>query len=75
MNQLTIPTAIIWGKKSEFTGPEIGQRLADLNRQAVRIFQTLDDVGLTPQLEVPAVTIGLIKKFLKQLDEVPVSVV
>ena len=75
MNQLTIPTAIIWGKKSKFTGPEIGQRLADLNRQAVRIFQTLDDVGLTPQLEVPAVTIGLIKKFLKQLDEVSVSVV
>ena len=75
MNQLIIPTAIIWGKKSKFTGPEIGQRLADLNRQAVRIFQTLDDVGLTPQLEVPAVTIGLIKKFLKQLDEVSVSVV
>ena len=68
---------VLWvqGKKSKFTGPEIGQRLADLNRQAVRIFQTLDDVGLTPQLEVPAVTIGLIKKFLKQLDEVSVSVV
>ncbi|NEQ40642.1 MAG: alpha/beta hydrolase, partial [Okeania sp. SIO3I5] len=58
-----------------FTGPEIGQRLADLNPQTVRIFQTLDDVGLTPQLEVPAVVIGLIKKFLKQLDEVPVAVV
>ncbi|MCL2924797.1 MAG: alpha/beta hydrolase [Trichodesmium sp. MAG_R04] len=75
MNQLTIPTAIIWGEKSEFTGPEIGQRLADLNRQAVRIFQILDGVGLTPQLEVPAVTIGLIKKLLKQLDEVSISVV
>ena len=75
INQLTIPTAIIWGKKSQFTSPEIGQRLADLNRQAVVIFQTLDNVGLTPQLEVPAVTIGLIKKFLKQLDEVPVSIV
>ena len=75
INQLTIPTAIIWGKKSQFTSPEIGQRLADLNRQAVVIFQTLDNVGLTPQLEVPGVTIGLIKKFLKQLDEVPVSIV
>ncbi len=75
MSQLTIPTAIIWGKKSEFTSPEIGQRLADLNPQAVRIFQTLDAVGLTPQLEVPAVVIGLIKKFLKQLDEVPVAIV
>ncbi len=75
MSQLTIPTAIIWGKKSEFTSPEIGQRLADLNPQAVRIFQTLDGVGLTPQLEVPAVVSGLIKKFLKQLDEVPVAIV
>lgn len=73
MSQLTVPTAIIWGQKSEFTGPEIGRRLADLNPQAVRIFQTLDNVGLTPQLEVPAVTIGLIKKFLKQLDEVLVA--
>ena len=74
MNQLTIPTAIIWGQKSQFTGPEIGQRLADLNPEAVQIFQTLNDVGLTPQLEVPAVTIGLIKKFLKQLDEVRVGI-
>ena len=74
MNQLTIPTAIIWGQKSQFTGPEIGQRLADLNPEAVQIFQTLNDVGLTPQLEVPAITIGLIKKFLKQLDEVRVGI-
>lgn len=67
--QLTTPTAIIWGQKSEFTGPEIGKRLADLNPQAVRVFQPLDDVGLTPQLELPAVTIGLIRRYLKWLDE------
>lgn len=63
--QLTTPTAIIWGKKSEFTSPEIGQRLAQLNPQAVRFFQTIEDVGLTPQLELPAVTIGLIRRYLK----------
>ncbi|MBD0347249.1 MAG: alpha/beta hydrolase [Coleofasciculus sp. Co-bin14] len=67
--QLTTPTAIIWGQKSEFTGPEIGKRLAALNPQAIRFFQPLDDVGLTPQLELPAVTIGLIRRYLKWLDE------
>ncbi|HAA30064.1 MAG TPA: alpha/beta hydrolase [Cyanobacteria bacterium UBA8553] len=67
--QLTTPTAIIWGQKSEFTGPEIGKRLADLNPQAIRVFQPLDDVGLTPQLELPAVTIGLIRRYLNLLDK------
>jgi pimeloyl-ACP methyl ester carboxylesterase len=67
--QLTTPTAILWGQKSEFTAPEIGKRLAALNPQAIRFFQPLDDVGLTPQLELPAVTIGLIRRYLKWLDE------
>ena len=65
--QLTTPTAIIWGRKSQFTGPEIGQQLAALNPQAIQALQILESVGLTPQLELPAVTIGLIRKFLKQL--------
>ncbi|OUL32151.1 alpha/beta hydrolase [Nostoc sp. 106C] len=68
IQQLTTPTAIIWGQKSQFTGPEIGRRLADLNPQAIRVFQHLEDVGLTPQLELPAVTIGLIRQFLPLLD-------
>ncbi|OKH22555.1 alpha/beta hydrolase [Hydrococcus rivularis NIES-593] len=67
--QLKTPTAIIWGRKSQFTGPEIGKRLAALNPDAVKIFLELDDVGLTPQLELPGVTIGLIRKFLKLLEE------
>jgi pimeloyl-ACP methyl ester carboxylesterase len=67
ITQLTVPTAIIWGRKSQFTGPEIGRRLADLNPQAIRTFQILDEVGLTPQLELPAVTIGLIRRYLNQL--------
>ena len=69
--QLTTPTAIIWGEKSAFTGPEIGKRLAALNPNAIRVFQTIDDVGLTPQLELPAVTIGLIRRYLKLLDVQP----
>lgn len=67
ITQLTTPTAILWGEKSQFTGPEIGQRLANLNPQAIKVFQKLDNVGLTPQLEWPALTIGLIQRYLKQL--------
>ncbi|MGF1489546.1 MAG: alpha/beta fold hydrolase [Prochloraceae cyanobacterium] len=66
--QLTTPTAIIWGRKSQFTSPETGQRLADLNPEAIKVFQVIEDVGLTPQLELPAVTIGLIRKYIKLLD-------
>lgn len=68
ITQLTIPTAIIWGEKTQFTSPAIGKRLAALNPQAIQIFQEIENVGLTPQLESPAVTIGLIRKFLKQLS-------
>ncbi len=68
IQQLKTPTAIIWGEKSQFTRPEIGRRLAELNPEAIRFFQQLEDVGLTPQLELPAVTIGLIRRFLPLLN-------
>lgn len=67
MGRLTTPTAIIWGEKSEFTSPEIGQRLANLNREAVKVFQPLDNVGLTPHLEEPAMMIALVRHLLKVL--------
>ncbi len=67
MPQLTVPTAIIWGQQSQFTGPDIGKRLAELNPQAVKAFQLLDDVGLTPQLEQPAIAIALIQRYLRLL--------
>ena len=69
ITQLKTPTAMIWGQKSQFTGPEMGRRLADMNPQAIQVFQTLEEVGLTPQLELPAVTIGLIRRFLPLLAE------
>jgi haloalkane dehalogenase len=68
IQKLTIPTAILWGRKSQFTGPEVGRRLASLNPQVIR-FQQLEDVGLTPQLELPAVTIGLIRRYLSVLSK------
>ena len=69
VSQLTTPTAIIWGRRSEFTGPEIGQRFADMNPQAIEVFQLLENVGLTPQMELPGVTIGLIRQFLPLLTK------
>jgi pimeloyl-ACP methyl ester carboxylesterase len=65
--QLTVPTAILWGQKSQFTAPEIGRRLTQLNPQAIRVFQEIEDTGLTPQLELPAVTVGLIQQCLGTL--------
>jgi pimeloyl-ACP methyl ester carboxylesterase len=59
---------LIWGQESEYTGPKVGHCLRDMNPQAIRIMYQLDDVGFTPQLELPAVTIGLIRKFLPQLE-------
>lgn len=67
ISQLITPSAIIWGEKSSFTSPEIGQRLANLNPTAIKVFQKIDNVGLTPHLELPAVTIGIIRQFLKML--------
>lgn len=69
INQLTTPTAMIWGRQSQFTSPTIGQRLAAMNPKAIRALEILEDVGLTPQLELPAVTIGLIRRFLTQLSQ------
>ncbi|MBF2065607.1 MAG: alpha/beta hydrolase [Calothrix sp. C42_A2020_038] len=69
IQSLKTPTAIIWGKKSQFTGPEIGRRFAQMNPEAIRVFEQIEDVGLTPQLELPAVTIGLIRQFISLLDK------
>ena len=68
MPQLTTPTAIIWGKQSQLTDYSIGEKLAKLNPQAVRSLEILEDVGLTPQLELPAVMIGMVQKFLDELE-------
>ncbi|MBE9179872.1 alpha/beta hydrolase [Oculatella sp. LEGE 06141] len=67
LGQLTIPTVFLWGKASQFTTAELGTRLAALNPDAIKGLEILEDVGLTPQLELPAVTVGLIRKWLKRL--------
>lgn len=67
MPKLTIPTVILWGEKSQFTDVELGQRLSALNADAIKQFEMITDVGLTPQLERPDRTIALIRKALKIL--------
>lgn len=64
ISQLTVPAAILWGEKSQFSPPALGRRLAQLNPDAVKAFVELPDTGLTPHLETPAVAIALIGKFL-----------
>ncbi len=67
--KLTTPTVFIWGRKEQFTKPEVGHRLAELNPQAIRAFIELEDVGLSPEFEAPEVIIGLIRKFLPMLEQ------
>ncbi len=62
--QLTTPTVLIWGEASQLTPIETGRRLADLNPNAIRRFEALSGVGLTPHLEQPGLTMGLIQKYL-----------
>ncbi|PZU97246.1 MAG: alpha/beta hydrolase [Leptolyngbya sp.] len=62
--QLTTPTALLWGEAAQLTDVSIGRRLAALNSAAIRRFEVLPGVGLTPQLEQPGVTVGLIEQFL-----------
>lgn len=66
--QLTTPTALLYGQKTEYTGPELGRRFAKLNPTAIQAFEYIDDTKLTPHLELPAVVIGLIRKFLLLLN-------
>lgn len=65
MPQLQVPTVILWGSEAQFTDVDLGKRLAALNPVAVKHFEVIEGVGLTPQLEQPSVTIALICKALE----------
>ncbi|MBE9061645.1 alpha/beta fold hydrolase [cf. Phormidesmis sp. LEGE 11477] len=67
--QLTTPTALLWGETASFTGPELGRKLAQKNPTAIKLFEVIKSTGLTPQLELPAVTIGMIQTSLKVLAQ------
>lgn len=67
MEQLRVPTVILWGEKSRFTSATVGRRLAQLNPEAVRVFQTIPAVGVLPHLELPELVIGLMQRYLPWL--------
>lgn len=67
IDQLTVPTVILWGEEAQFTSVDLGRRLARLNPEAVRDFQVIADTGILPHLEQPAVMIGLLQRYLKSL--------
>jgi pimeloyl-ACP methyl ester carboxylesterase len=64
IQRLTIPTVFFWGEKAQFTNIKLGQRLANLNKSAIRDFQEIANTGILPHLETPEVVIGLLHKYL-----------
>ena len=66
LDQLTIPTAFIWGKDAKFNSPEFGQRLAALNPQAVQWCEAIAQTGVLPHLECPAIVIALLRMWLNR---------
>jgi pimeloyl-ACP methyl ester carboxylesterase len=62
IQQLTVPTVMLWGEKARFTSVELGQRLAQLNPGAVKAFQAIADAGVLPHLELPEVVVGLMQR-------------
>lgn len=67
IQQLAVPTAILWGEQAQFTTVHLGRRLAKLNPQAIQYFEVIADVGVLPHLEMPAVTNGLLQRYLHSL--------
>ncbi|MBE9157155.1 alpha/beta hydrolase [Nodosilinea sp. LEGE 06152] len=68
-SRLATPTAMLWGEMAQLTPVETGRRLAALNPAAIRRFEVLPGIGLTPQLEQPGVTVGLIQQCLADLTQ------
>lgn len=63
IQQLTVPTASIWGEQAQFTSVHLGRRLANLNPQSI-LFKVIKGVGVLPHLEMPEIVIGLLQHFL-----------
>lgn len=67
IEQLTVPTVLLWGEQSRLSGIDIGRRLARLNPQAIQAFQPIAGVGVLPHLELPGVVIGLLQRYFVSL--------
>jgi pimeloyl-ACP methyl ester carboxylesterase len=67
IQQLTVPTVMLWGVGAQFTSVNLGRRLAQLNPQAVRAFDPISGVGVLPHLEMPEVVIALLQQYFRSL--------
>jgi len=65
IQQLQVPTVILWGENAQFTNMQLGRRLANLNTEAIQGFHEIPDTGILPHLEIPAVVIGILQKYNK----------
>ena len=65
IQQLTVPTVILWGEQAQFTNVNLGRRLAQLNPQAIRAFEAIASGGVLPHLEIPEVVIGLLQQYFR----------
>ena len=63
--KLQVPTAIAWGEAAQFISPQLGQRLAALNPESIHQFHLIPDAGIFPHLERPAITTGLLLRWLQ----------
>jgi len=43
---------------------QLGRRLASLNPRAIIGFHEIPDTGILPHLEIPAVVIGILQKYI-----------
>lgn len=67
IQQLTIPTVMLWGEQAQFTSVNLGRRLAKLNPNAVSAFEAIAGVGVLPHLETPEVVIGLLQRYFQSI--------
>lgn len=64
ITQLQTPTCMVWGDRSRFGRPELGQRLLRANPQAIQSLSVIPNAGVLPHLEVPAVVTGLLMQWV-----------
>lgn len=67
IQQLTVPTVMLWGEQAQFTSVNLGRRLAQLNPSAIRAFEAIAGTGVLPHLEMPEVASGLLQQYLRLL--------
>lgn len=67
IQQLTVPTVMLWGEQAQFTSVNLGRRLAQLNQSAIQGFEAIAQVGVLPHLEMPEVVIGILQHHFRSM--------